>query len=262
MKILFIGDIAGKLGRKAVAHVLPGLKKKKEIDLVIANGENASHGFGILRKHYDELREYGIDLITLGNHAWDKRETLSYIDEVGGLLRPLNLPPGTPGQGTAILEKNGIQIGFVTLIGRIFMNEGADCPFRAAEKAVERLKKSCTVVIAEIHAEATSEKKAMGYFLSGKVSAVLGSHTHTQTADESILDGTTAYLTDAGMTGPYDSVLGMRKEIIIKRFLDALPSKFEIQEEGPGLFSAVLVEVDENTGQALFIERIYQIIQF
>lgn len=259
MKILFIGDIVGKLGRQAIASRLPGLKKEKQIDLVIANGENASHGFGLIQKNYEELKGYGIDLITLGNHAWDKKETLTYVNEVDGLLRPLNLPPGTPGQGAVVLEKNGFQIGVMTLIGRVFMAD-ADCPFRAAERQLERFKKNCSVIFVEMHCEATSEKKAMGYFLGGKVSAVLGSHTHTQTADEQLLEGTTAFLTDAGMTGPFDSVLGIKKEIIIKRFVDGLPSKFEVVEEGPALFSAALVEVDENTGRALSIERIYEVI--
>ncbi|MDD5757430.1 MAG: TIGR00282 family metallophosphoesterase, partial [bacterium] len=203
MKVLFIADIMGQAGREAVARILPELKSKEQVDLVIANGENAAHGMGLTPNIARDLFHLGIDVLTMGNHTWDKKEILDIIDDEP-IVRPANYAPGVPGRGAILATTtNGVKVGILNLIGRVFMPPN-DCPFRSADKVIEELKKETPVIIVDIHAEATSEKVAMGWYLDGKVSAVIGTHTHVQTADDRILPEGTAYLTDVGMTGPFD----------------------------------------------------------
>jgi len=256
INILFIGDINGKPGRGAVRALLPGLIKEKNIDFVAANGENASGGFGITHDSFTELKGFGVNVITMGNHTWDNKDIYNFIDGEPCLIRPANLPAGTPGKGWSIFPIDGrdAKIGVVNLNGRVFMHP-ADDPFRAAEKAVSEIRVTTPVILVDMHAEATSEKQAMGFFLDGKVSAVVGTHTHVQTSDERIHKGGTAFITDVGMTGPFDSVIGVEKDIILRRFLTFMPEKFEIAK-GDVHLNAVAISIDEKTGKALKIERI------
>jgi 2',3'-cyclic-nucleotide 2'-phosphodiesterase len=258
IKVLFIGDVNGKPGRRTLAALLPKLIKDRQIDFVIANGENSAGGFGITIKTFEELLSFGVDAITLGNHIWDKKDVLPILESDNRLIRPENFPEGTVGHGHSIftIEKAGkkINIGVINLIGRVFML-AVDCPFRAADRAINAIKDNAPVIFVDIHAEATSEKQAMGYYLAGRVSGVFGTHTHVQTADDRILEPGTAFITDAGMTGPFDSVIGVKKEIILRRFLTAMPEKFEISETDLRL-NAVLTTVDEITGKSSQIERI------
>ncbi|NOX20565.1 MAG: TIGR00282 family metallophosphoesterase [Nitrospirae bacterium] len=255
MNILFIGDIVGKIGRKAVKSLLPNLINKLKIDLVVANCENAAGGFGITEKTAEELFATGIDVMTSGNHIWDKKEALSYLPKEDRILRPLNFPPGVPGRGSITLKSaNSIDVAIINLSGRVFMGL-MDCPFRTVKEEIQRIKEKTNVIIIDFHAEATSEKQAMGYFLDGKVSAVLGTHTHVQTADEQILPEGTAYITDVGMTGPWFSIIGVKKETIIDKFVDQLPRKFDTAK-GPWVFSAVVLDIDEKSGMARSIKRL------
>ena len=255
MKILFIGDIVGKPGRKAVRALLPGIVGQYRVDIVVANCENAAGGFGVTRKIVDELYHNEIDILTSGNHIWDKKETIYFIDDYETLLRPANYPEGTVGKGSVVIDTRlGISLGVLNLEGRIFMKP-LDCPFRVAEKEIEKLKQKTDIIIVDFHAEATSEKEALGWFLDGKVSAVLGTHTHVQTADERVLPLGTAYITDAGMTGSFDSVLGMRKEVALERFLTLLPNRFDVAK-GDVRLQGVLIDIDDRTGKALSIERL------
>jgi metallophosphoesterase (TIGR00282 family) len=255
MKILFIGDIVGSPGRGAVAGLLPQLLKEHRLDFVIANAENAAGGSGITRKVADELFGAGVDVLTSGDHIWKKKEIFEFINEEGRILRPLNFPPGVPGRGAALFKtKKGLSVGVICLNGRVFM-EALDCPFRSAAKAAQDLGADTKVIIVDIHAEATSEKVALGWYLDGKVSAVLGTHTHIQTADEKILPSSTAYITETGMTGPYDSVIGRRKEDVLERFLSSIPVRFEVAEADVQLH-AVVLDIDEKTGRARSIIRI------
>ncbi len=254
MKILFIGDIVGNPGRKAVAALLPQIRKESgPFDFVLANGENAAAGFGLTEKVFGEILGCGIDCLTSGNHVWDKREFLETLAGDRRILRPANYPPSCPGQGIAVLEGNGKKLAVLNLQGRVFM-PAIDCPFRTADSILED-KGLPVCVFVDMHAEATSEKKALGLYLDGRVSAVIGTHTHVQTADEGILPGGTAYLTDCGMTGGHAGVIGMRKEGVLPRFLTAMPTKFEVSEEGCRL-NAVALEIDEETGKAMDIRRI------
>jgi len=258
IKILFIGDICGKAGRSTAKKLLPGIIREHSVDFVIANGENAAGGFGLTKNTFSEIISCGINVVTNGNHVWDKKELLTLIDEEKSMLRPANLPPGNPGRGHEIyeLEKSGkkIKIGVINIIGRIFMNP-ADCPFRSAEKAAAEIRKITPVIIVDMHAEATSEKKALAYFLDGKVSAVIGTHTHVLTADNTVFKNGTAYISDAGMTGPHDSVIGVEKDIIINRFLTFIPAHFETAKSGKRL-NGVLLAIDETTGKAEKIQRL------
>ncbi|NTU42574.1 MAG: TIGR00282 family metallophosphoesterase [Nitrospirales bacterium] len=254
MRILFIGDIVGSNGRQAVKTLLPNLVDKYKIDTVIANGENAAGGFGITEKTAADIFSCGVSLITTGNHIWDKKESIPYIAKESRILRPLNFPPGIPGAGSIAFNTPKGKVGVINLAGRVFMPP-ADCPFRVAKEEVERMRESTPIIIVDLHAEATSEKVALGYYLDGLVSAVIGTHTHVQTADEKILEGGTAYITDAGMTGPLVSVIGIDKEQIIDRFLTQMPRKYDVAE-GKGILSAVAVEIDEESGKATAIQRI------
>lgn len=254
MKVLFIADIMGQAGREAVARVLPGLKTKNQFDLIIANGENAAGGNGLTPHIARELFHLGIDVLTMGNHTWDKKEILDIIDDEA-IVRPANYAPGVPGRGAMLVTTaSGFKVGILNLIGRVFMPP-SDCPFRVAEKVIQELKKETPVIIVDIHAEATSEKVAMGWYLDGKVSAVIGTHTHIQTADEKVLPEGTAFITDVGMTGPFDSVIGIKKEIILQRFLMQMPIRFEVSDKDIW-FNGVVMEIDEKSGKAIKIQRL------
>jgi len=255
MKILFIGDIVGKVGRMAVKGLLPNIVDRYKIDFIIANGENAAGGFGVTEKTAVEMLGLGIHVITGGNHIWDKKDSIPYIAKENRILRPVNYPPGAPGYGSIVHTlPNGTKIGVLNIAGRVFMS-ALDCPFRTGKEEVERLKEFTNIIIVDFHAEATSEKVAFGYFIDGKVSAVIGTHTHVQTADEKILAGGTAYITDVGMTGPSVSVIGIEKEQIIERFLLQMPMKFEVAK-GEGIMCAVVIEIDEKTGKSTAIQRL------
>ncbi len=255
MKVLFIGDIFGEPGRRALARAVPRLVAQRQIDIVIGNGENAAGGFGITPELAEELFDLGLSVITTGNHAWDKKEILDYFPREPRLLRPANYPSGVPGNGSVVVESaGGEQLGVLQLMGRAYMPT-LDCPFQVAKKELTALKKRTAAVIVDMHAEATSEKMAMGHYLDGEVVAVVGTHTHVQTADDQILPKGTAYLTDIGMTGPLHSVIGVKKELAIEKFLTGMPRRFEVAS-GPSVFCAVLLELDARLGKALSIERI------
>jgi metallophosphoesterase (TIGR00282 family) len=255
IKILAIGDIVGKPGRQAVKALLPKIKKEEAIDFSIGNAENAAGGSGVTREVSDELLGYGLDVLTSGDHIWRKKEVLDIINIEKRLLRPLNFPDGTPGSGSWIYQlKDGTSICVINIVGRVFMNT-LECPFRTMRRELERVKDKTPVIIVDFHAEATSEKIAMGYFLDGLVSAVLGTHTHIQTADEKIFPKGTAYITDLGMTGPYDSVIGRTVEGILERFITQLPTRFQVAENDVQLHGAIL-EVETKTGRAVSIKRI------
>lgn len=256
MKVLFIGDIVGEPGRKIVRQHIKGLTETHRPDLVIANGENAAGGFGITPNIADELFFMGIDVLTSGNHVWDKKEIEPYLARQDRLIRPANYPEGNPGYGSVVISTvNAGKAAVLNLEGRVFMSNLED-PFRVAEREIEKLKKKTLVVIIDFHAEATSEKIALAWHVDGKASAVIGTHTHVQTADERVLPGGAAFITDVGMTGPTDSVIGVRKEEAINRFLTQRSHKFEIPK-GPVHLDAVLIDINENTGKAISIERIH-----
>jgi 2',3'-cyclic-nucleotide 2'-phosphodiesterase len=255
LKILFIGDVVGSPGRKIVHDRLADILAQQKIDLCIANGENSASGFGITPRLAEELFAAGVEVITGGNHVWDRKEILDFFPHEPRLIRPANFPNGSPGKGFYVgRAKNGASFAVMNLQGRTFM-VALDDPFRAAERDLAQIPQDVKVIVVDMHAEATSEKQAMGWFLAGKVSAVLGTHTHVATADERILPGGTAYITDVGMTGPHDSVIGMDKKGVLQRFLDQMPAKFAVAE-GDVQMNAVLLDVDESTGHANSIERL------
>jgi metallophosphoesterase (TIGR00282 family) len=250
MKVLFIGDIVGSPGRKAVCEYL----SKNKFDFCIANGENAAAGKGITLNILNELTDMGIDIVTMGNHTWGRKETECFINDTKNLLRPLNYPDHIPGNGSVIIEKKGIKLAVINLIGRVFM-DFSDCPFRKVDDEIEKIKEITNNIIVDMHAEATSEKIAMGWHLDGKVSAVLGTHTHVQTADEKILPGGTGYITDAGMTGPADGIIGVSREIIKRKFIGNMPFRINVAS-GKAQFNAVLLNIDGKTGKITEITRI------
>jgi hypothetical protein len=256
IKIMFIGDVFGRKGRIIVKEKVSEIKHKNNIDFVIANVENAAGGLGITPKLAEELYNSGLDFMTSGNHIWKKKEIYNYLDNnPNKLIRPLNFPEGVPGSGYYIKEIDNIKICIVNLIGRVFINS-ADCPFRSFERVYNKLKKQSDIIIIDFHGEASSEKLAFAYFMSGKVSAVFGTHTHIQTNDIRIFDNYTAYITDVGMTGPYDdNVIGVQKDIIIKKFLTGLPGKFEPAKKGRTQLNSVILEVDSLTGAAVKLEH-------
>jgi 2',3'-cyclic-nucleotide 2'-phosphodiesterase len=255
MNILFISDIVGDPGRRAVKQHIGSLKREHNVSFVAANGENAAGGFGITPKIADELFSMGVDVMTTGNHIWDKKEIIEHIDREERLLRPANFPPGVPGSGSVVVEAGGVKVGVLNLMGRVFI-ANLDCPFRRAREEVRALKeKGAKVILVDFHAEATSEKAAMAHFLDGTVTALLGTHTHVQTADERILPKGTAFMTDVGMTGPHDSVIGVTAEIAIERFLLQMPKRFDTAK-GPATLQAVLISADIETGRATRIQRI------
>jgi hypothetical protein len=256
MKLLFIGDIVGRTGRDLVRRHARALATAHDADLVIANGENAAAGAGITRDNTYEILDAGVDVITTGNHVWDKRETLEFIGAEPRLLRPANYPDGTPGLGAAVVTAgNGVRVGVINVMGRVFL-PNLDDPFRVAEREIARVSaEGAQVIFVDLHAEATSEKLAFCHYLDGRVAAIVGTHTHVQTADERILAGGTACLTDAGMTGPHDGVIGMAKDAVIARFVSGLPGRFETASGDPRLNGAV-VTVDPATGRATAIDRL------
>jgi len=255
IRLLFIGDIVGRPGRELVRHGLRGIVDFHRIDLVIANAENSAAGFGITREIGDQLLDWGVDVMTSGNHIWDKKEALDYIGTEPRLLRPANYPAGAPGNGSYVARtRDGRSVGVVNIMGRVFMLN-IDDPFQVVLREIEALKARTRIVFVDFHAEATSEKIAMGWHLDGRVTAVVGTHTHVQTADERILPKGTAYLTDVGMTGPHDSVIGVEIEAVLGKFLTGLPAKFETATGNPRLH-AVIVEADEQSGRATEIERL------
>lgn len=254
MKILAIGDIVSRVGRDSVMSYLD--RHAGEYDLIIANGENSSHGNGMGRAAYEELSRCGVDAFTLGNHAWGTRDIASLMKYNDNIVRPANFDRSCPGRGSAtVRSKSGVAVGIINLIGQVYMPCTADSPFAAAEREIERLTPHTRIILVDFHAEATSEKKAMGFFLDGKASAVFGTHTHVQTADETILPGGTGYITDLGMTGVYHSVLGMDKKTVMHRFVTGMPTRFEIAT-GKGEFSACEFEIDEKSGKTIKIKRI------
>ncbi len=254
MRVLFIGDVVGGPGRRTLFKLLPELVDRHGAELVLANVENAAGGFGITPPIAEEFFAHGVQVLTSGNHIWDKKEVLPYLDREPRLLRPANYPPGCPGQGSLLVETAaGERVAVLQLMGRVFMPT-IDCPFQTAERLIPKLRSETPVVLVDMHAEATSEKTAMALFLDGQVSAVVGTHTHVQTADERILPKGTAYITDAGMTGPVDAVIGMQAEQVLDKFRTQMPNRFEVAK-GPTRLSAVLLDLDALTGRAKGIER-------
>ncbi len=252
MKVLLIGDVIGKPGRAALKALLPSLVSEYGADAVLVNGENSASGFGINEKVANEMFSQGVAAITSGNHIWDRKESIPFIAKEHRVLRPLNYPPGVPGTGSIVLAVGGEKLAVISLIGRVFMTY-VDCPFRSADEEIKRLSAITPNIVIDFHAEATSEKLALAHYLDGRASAVLGTHTHVQTADERVLAGGTAVITDVGMTGPVDSIIGVRKDEVIERFLTAMPQRFEVPDS-PVLLCAVIVEI--SAGKALSIERI------
>jgi metallophosphoesterase (TIGR00282 family) len=254
MRVLFIGDVVGSPGRQMVKEYVKKIQRKYKIHLTIVNGENAANGKGITDKIYRGFLEQGADVITLGNHTWDNKEIFDFIDDAKYMIRPANFPDETPGKGYVIKQFNSISIGIINLQGRTFLPP-LDCPFKKAQELIDKIKEKTSIIFVDFHAEATSEKQAMGWFLDGQVSAVVGTHTHVQTADNRVLPKGTAFITDVGMTGPYDGILGMEKEQVIKRFLTSLPVRFEVKD-GRSQLNAVVVDIDEKTGTAKKIDRL------
>ena len=255
MKLLFVGDIFGKPGREIARRAIPALVAARGIDLVIANVENSAAGFGVTGDIADTILELGVDVMTSGNHVWDKKEILEYIARQPRLLRPGNFPAGVPGRGSYLARtRTGEPVGVINLMGRVFMTP-LDDPFALAVKEIDALRSKTRVILVDFHAEATSEKVAMGWHLDGRATAVIGTHTHVQTADERILPKGTAYLTDAGMTGPHDSIIGVTVDAALGRFLNAMPAKFEAASGNPRL-NAVVITADPATGRATAIERV------
>ncbi|MGD8743867.1 MAG: TIGR00282 family metallophosphoesterase [Granulosicoccaceae bacterium] len=256
MRLLFIGDVVGEPGRRAIAAVLPSLRKRYAVDLVVANAENIADGNGVTRATAGELFTLGVDVLTNGNHAWDKIEALDYIKTEPRLLRPHNYPEGTPGNGWHVVTTaRGDKIGILNLLGTVFMPPNLSCPFAAADRALAHKPEDVKLVFVDMHAEVSSEKNAMGWYLDGRVSAVVGTHTHIPTADERILPGGTGYLTDVGMTGCYDSVVGMDTRTWLKRLVHKLPERLEVAD-GEATFCATLLELDEKTGRCRRIRRL------
>lgn len=259
MKILFLGDIVGRCARDKIVEVLPNYIQKHKIDFVIANAENAASGFGLTQKIFQELKESGVDAFTMGNHTWDNKEIFGFIEKHASIIRPANYPKGTVGRGASLLEtKDGRRVLVINLLGRVFMHPTLDCPFETLDRELEyvRLMEVCDAIIVDMHAEATSEKQALGFYADGRVSMVVGTHTHVPTADTKILPKGTAYQTDAGMCGDYDSVLGMQKDEPINRFVTKMNGGRYKPAEGKATLCGVILETDDNTGFAKTIERV------
>jgi metallophosphoesterase (TIGR00282 family) len=255
IRVLLIGDIIGESGRKAIFRNVDRLRGEKQLDMVIGNAENAAGGFGITQNVVRDLFSMGVDIMTTGNHAWDKREGIDIIRNDHRILRPANYPEGTPGVGSTIFTTpRGHKVGVLQVMGRVFMNP-LDCPFKAANREVARLKRETDCIVVDCHAEATSEKVAMGWHLDGKVSAVVGTHTHVQSGDERILPEGTGYLTDAGMTGPMDGVIGMKRELVLARFLTGMPKRFAVAS-GPAILCGVIIDIDPDNGRCQRMERV------
>lgn len=258
MRLLFLGDIVGRAGRKAALEAIPRLRKRYDLDFLVINGENAAGGFGITESIHLDLIDAGADAVTLGNHAFDQKDTLIFIERQERLIRPLNFPPGTPGRGAGLFKaRNGADVLVINAMGRVFMHE-IDCPFRAVDREITAcaLKSGADAILIDFHAEATSEKQAFAHFVDGRASVVVGTHTHTPTSDERILRGGTAYMSDAGMCGDYDSVLGMEMDEPISRFLTRLPRERFEPASGPATVSGLAVEIDDRTGLATRVKSL------
>jgi len=256
LKILLVGDVVGRPGREAVKKIIPALRRNECIDFVIANAENIAGGSGLTSETADELLNSQIDVLTSGDHIWKKKEIYERLEKDSRILRPANYPEECPGRGAAVLKSSsGKKVAVVNVIGRVFMNHIDACPFKTAAKEIEKISKDTRIILVDMHAEATSEKIALGRFLDGRVSAVFGTHTHVQTADEKILPRGSAYITDLGMTGPQDSVIGRKADAIIEHFLKCMPIRFEMAENDVELQGAI-VEIDESTGKAVSIKRV------
>ncbi|WP_042223705.1 TIGR00282 family metallophosphoesterase [Oceanobacillus manasiensis] len=255
MKILFIGDVVGSPGRDMVQEYLPKLKEKYRPTVTIINGENAASGKGITEKIYKQFLEWGAQVVTMGNHTWDKKEIFEFIDEAKYMIRPANFPENNPGKGIVYLNINGTEIAVINMQGRTFL-PAIDDPFTKMDLLIEEAKQRTNIIFVDFHGEATSEKQAMGWYVDGRVSAIVGTHTHTQTADERILPKGTAYISDVGMTGPYDGILGVNREAVIKRFLTSMPVRFEITKEGRTQLNGLVVSIDKNSGKSTNVERI------
>ena len=257
MKLLFIGDIVGKKGRWALSRFLPDFVEKNEIDFVTANIENAAGGYGTTHNITRKIRSYGVHVQTSGNHIWDRPDIREYLDNTDYLLRPANYPLGLPGHGSVVISlDNGIKVGVLNLEGRDFLSR-IDCPFRTADAELTLMKRETNIVFVDFHAEQIEEKRALGFYLDGRISAIVGTHTHVQTRDEMILPKGTAYISDSGMTGAYDSVLGMNKKAAIGRFVSGIPHKFKVAENDVKV-CGVMITINEQTGQAVSIERIME----
>jgi len=255
MKVIVIGDVVGKPGRKILTAKLKALKEQHEAEFVVANAENAAEGAGVIPKVGDEIISAGVDVMTSGNHIFDKKEVIPYIENQPRLLRPANYAPDAPGRGLWLGSSvSGTQVAVINVQGRIFMPP-TECPFRTADRLLAEIGNRAKVIIVDHHAEATSEKLAMGRYLDGRVSIVVGTHTHVQTADDQVLPGGTAYITDLGMTGPYDSIIGVESQLVVTRFLRGLPIRYQTASENPQLHG-VVVEIDERTGKAIGIQRL------
>jgi metallophosphoesterase (TIGR00282 family) len=254
MKIMMLGDVFGEPGRAALEKCLPRLKEEHRVDFTVVNVENAAAGFGVTPEIARGLLDLGVDVMTSGNHIWDRKEILAYIAKENLLLRPANFPPGTPGVGHVTVKAGPHRVAVLNLMGRVFMSP-IDCPFQKADEIIPELRKETPIILVDMHAEATSESVAMGWYLDGRVSAVAGTHRHVQTADERILPGGTAYITDLGMTGPIDSVIGVDKDLILRRFLTQMPLRFE-PAKGPAAVCGVVITVDPESGRASEIRRL------
>ncbi len=260
MRFLILGDIIGSPGRRALSRLLPALRNEEDIDVVIINGENIAGGFGITEKVYNEVKAMGVDVITGGNHIWDRKEIFKFIDRAENLIRPANHPVGTPGRGFGIFEKNGVKYCVINLMGRIYLDCNLENPFRTFDSIYKEVIEKTKIIIVDFHGEVTSEKWAFGIYADGRASLVYGTHTHVPTADECILKKGTAYITDVGMTGPWYSVIGVKPDQPLHRFLYGVPQKFEVGD-GDIVFNALIVDIDEKTGRAENIRRIKKLIR-
>ncbi len=255
INLLLTADVMGRPGRRLLAALVPQLRRHYGLHGVFINAENVAHGFGMGLKQYKELCDAGIDGFSMGNHVWDQRELIEFIDQVPNIVRPANFPPGTPGKGHAVIPCGGAPVGIINIMGRVFM-QALDCPFQSVDREVSALKAETPIIWVDIHAEASSEKQAMGWYLDGQVTAVTGSHSHVQTADERILPGGTAFITDIGMTGPMDGVIGMEKEGAIYRMVKQMPARLNVLETGAVQFCGLVLEVDPEAGKTLSLERL------
>jgi metallophosphoesterase (TIGR00282 family) len=254
MNILMVGDVFGEPGRAALTRLLPRLRQEHAIDLAVVNVENAAAGFGVTPQMARQFLDHGVDVMTSGNHIWDRREIVDFITRENLLLRPANFPEGTPGVGHVTVKAGPHRVGVLNLMGRVFMTP-IDCPFRKADEVIPQLRRETPIILVDMHCEATSESQAMGWYLDGRVSAVVGTHRHVQTADERVLPGGTAYITDLGMTGPTEGVIGVDRELIISRFLHQMPARFE-PAKGPAALHGVVIVVDPESGRASAIRRL------
>lgn len=261
MRILCLGDVVGRPGRDALTHCLKDIRERYAVDFVVVNAENAAGGAGVTSKIAQQFLDLSCDVLTLGDHVWDQKDLEPFLDESAQIVRPANFPPGAPGRGSCVREStSGVKVGVINLLGRTFMRYLVECPFRKGRELVEELKAQTPVIVVDFHAETTSEKVAMGHYLDGQASIVFGTHTHIQTADEVILKGGTAYITDLGMSGPYDSVIGQDKEQILQRFLTSRPARFQVAQDRV-LLCGIIVDVDPQTGRAESVERLQHAYQ-